>query len=208
MAKMIHEGDYSRVDIRDYDIRDDKVILLKSGQYEFDIDSARKLAMDILASCQLAESHFRKEEGYADDEVLTEEQRATLPAICVHEPSPGIFVQVRIVSAANIWGTVKPNERLREALGLKEEEPLVIPSSRHSSILQHILGDEIKRLRAKAGEESLSFPHGSGQGFIDQWDRYWNREDAFVIAKHAGQINATRPNVIIINNELYSENLY
>lgn len=209
-VKFTHRGDYSSAIVRDYDSEED--LIVNVGGYlngrEYTIEEAREMALDILATVQAAESHFRKEKGYSDSEVLTEEEVSKLPKICVHEPSPGIFVQVRIVSAANVWGEAKPSEKFKEAFETPDTIPLVIPSSRHSSFLQHILGDEIKRLRRIAGEPEIKFPHGKGQGFIDQWDRYWDREDAFIIAKHAGQINATRPDVVIINNELYSENLY
>lgn len=205
-----HRGDYSSVTVRDYDTEEDKVInvggLLNGRDYT--LEEARAFAKDILASVQIAESHFRKEKSYTGSELLSEEQRSALPAICVHEPSPGVFVQVRIVSAANVWGEVSTRDILQGGRGMKPVEKLVIPSARHASNLQHLIADEIKRLRKLAGEPEIKFPHGEGQGFIDQWDRYWNREDAFTIAKHAGQINATRPNVIVIENELYSENLY
>jgi hypothetical protein len=203
-----HRGDYSKVAICDYDTEEDKIIVIPGGIHELSLSEARELVADLLACCQLAESHFRKERGYTESEVLSAEQRNALPAICVHEPSPGVFVQVRIVSAANVWGEVSTRDILQEGRGMKPVEKLVIPSARHGSNLQHLIGDEIKRLRKLAGEPEIKFPHGEGQGFIDQWDRYWNREDAFIIAKHAGQINASRPDVVIINDELYSENLY
>lgn len=103
-VKFTHRGDYSNVIVRDHDSEEDLIVNVGGylNGHEYTIEEARAMAQDILATVQAAESHFRKEKGYTDSEILTEEASAKLPAICVHEPSPGIKVQVRIVSAANV----------------------------------------------------------------------------------------------------------
>lgn len=134
----------------------------------------------------------------------------TLPDICFQEIN-NTRLQRRIVAAANRYGTVEVSADLGEVIEYLGRDgskvSLVIPAARHYSPGMHVIIDEIKRLRAKCGEPELTLAYGDDQGFIDQWDNYWTREEAFIIAKAAGQINKTR-DVIIINGELYSENLY
>lgn len=45
------------------------------------------------------------------------------------------------------------------------------------------------------------------QGFIDQWGKFMNREEALAVATAAGQINVRRPKTFP-ETELFSEDLY
>lgn len=140
-------------------------------------------------------------------EVLREIDFDKLPEICIQRRG-GLQVQRRIVSAANRFGTITISDKVKEGLGLHSNvQDLVICSSRHYSPVMHLLMEEFKRLRSLAGEPKLPMACGDDQGFIDQFDNYWTREEAFIIATHADQINKTR-DVVIFNDELFSENLY
>lgn len=133
-----------------------------------------------------------------------------IPALCFQAINEH-KVQRRIVAAANRFGKVKVHDALAKVIEFLGRDgknvDLVIPSARHYSPGMHVLIDELQRLRAKCGEPKLEMAHGADQGFIDQFDNYWTREEAFIIAKYAGQINLTRE-VIIIKDQLYSENIY
>lgn len=98
--------------------------------------------------------------------------------------------QRRIVSAAN---------RFR----LKDGTVLVIPSARHGSAGMHATCDY---LVAMGLFDDKKWPMGSDQGFIDNFDNYWSRKEAMLIAKHANQVNFETNGGD--NGELYSEGLY
>lgn len=112
-----------------------------------------------------------------------------LPTVCVerieYEGYSGV-VQRRIVSAAN---------RFHPDNG----EVVIIASSRHYDPL---MGEHIDRYR-KLGLD-LGTAYGDDQGFIDQFRNYWTREEAWIIAEHAGQIRER----VSSEGELFSENLY
>lgn len=114
---------------------------------------------------------------------------AHLPDICVevieYEGYSG-RQQRRIVSAANRYLS-------------DSERPVIIASSRHYDVL---MVEHIERYRELGLE--LGHAYGDNQGFIDQYRNYWTREEAWVIALHAGQIR----NRVSGDGELYSENLY
>lgn len=133
-----------------------------------------------------------------------------LPALCIQNNGQH-KVQRRIVAAANRFGKVEITNDLEKVtcyLGRPGKmADFIIPAARHYSPGMHVIIDEIQRLRIKCGEPELVMAYGNDQGFIDQFDNYWTREEAFIIATHSGQINATR-DCVIINGELYSENLY
>lgn len=112
-----------------------------------------------------------------------------LPEVCI-ERMEHATVQRRIVCAA-----------IRVA-------GIPIPSARHGSPAGNVIGEEINRLRAALGEPLAEVTSMEDFGFIDQFDNYWKRDEAFIIAKHAGQINKYRPTSPVYEGELYSENLY
>lgn len=97
-------------------------------------------------------------------------------------------LQRRIVCAANRFK-------------LKDGGELVIPGSRHYSPDMAAVLDQV--------EDKLVTDHAydEDQGFIDQWGEYHNREDALVIATHAGQINTVREKGAPYD-KLFSEDLY
>lgn len=139
---------------------------------------------------------------------LTQEQIKALPAICIHEPTKGYFVQRYVVAAANRFGKITIVPSRQEAYEMDNPViDLVVASARHYSPVMGFVMDEINRLREKCGEEQLPYAYGDNQGFIDQFDRYMTREEAFIVATHTNQINARR-DVVIIENDLFSENLY
>ena len=78
---------------------------------------------------------------------------------------------------------------------------LIVPSARHHDALMNKL---IARL---GGSHKLLDEDGhTEQGFIDQYGKWWNREDAFIIAERNGQdVDLTRNSV---PDRLYSEGLY
>lgn len=193
------------VDEKCTDPRTDVVIFTPARGYT--IEEAREYAQAILRACSDAGNRYAKRSYASNPEDYKREKLAHLPDICINEPSPGYFVQRRIVAAAAQYlpQPVPVPKGLEDRLGGLEVTPLTIVSSRHFSPLNHVLTKELKRLYAIAGEKELDC-HRAEQGFIDQFDHYWNRTDAMVIAEQAGQVNATRDCVIL--DELYSENLY
>lgn len=112
----------------------------------------------------------------------------TLPAICIKQWD-NIRVQRKIVCAANKFQ-------------LKDGTPIVIPASRHYS---RIMGGLAKMLKQQ-GIIKTNIVAGDNQGFIDQFDDYHTREDAYIIVQHSGQaFNAERNGHV---RELFSEGLY
>ncbi|UGO54101.1 putative anti-restriction nuclease [Serratia phage vB_SmaM_Haymo] len=114
---------------------------------------------------------------------------AHLPEVCIqrveYEGYSGVH-QRRIVSAAN---------RFYPDNG----EVIVIASARHYDPL---MVEHVERYRELGLD--LGHAYGENQGFIDQFRNYWTREEAWVIALHAGQIR----NRVSSEGELFSENLY
>lgn len=111
-----------------------------------------------------------------------------MPAICWEHVSDNIFTQRVIVCAALRY----PD------LGI------VIPGARHYS-------PDIKRLLDRLQELGVMPPKkqqvtGDNQGFVDNFGNYWNREQSFIIATHAGQLAGK--DKCGSEKELYSEDLY
>jgi hypothetical protein len=113
-----------------------------------------------------------------------------LPDVCykVADWWDGRKLQRRIVSAANRFE-------------LKDGGTLVIPGARHYS---RDMAAVIDQVRDKLVNDHV---HGDDQGFIDQWGEYHTREEAVIIATHAGQIDRWRRKGGPAN-ELFSEDLY
>lgn len=113
-----------------------------------------------------------------------------LPDVCykIADWWDGRKLQRRIVSAANRFQ-------------LKDGGVLVIPGSRHYSKDMALVLDQ---LRDKVVSDHVT---GDNQGFIDQWGEYHTREEALIIATHAGQVNTVRKKGGPAD-ELFSEDLY
>lgn len=113
-----------------------------------------------------------------------------LPDVCykIADWWDGRKLQRRIVCAANRFQ-------------LKDGGVLVIPGSRHYSKDMALVLDQ---LRDKVVSDHVT---GDDQGFIDQWGEYHTREEAVIIAKHAGQLNTVRKKTGP-DDELFSEDLY
>ncbi|QQG32217.1 hypothetical protein CkP1_0277 [Citrobacter phage CkP1] len=84
---------------------------------------------------------------------------------------------------------------------LKDGGTIVIPGSRHYS---KDMAAVIDLLEDKIVTDHV---HGDDQGFIDQWGTYFTREEALIIATHAGQINTRREKGSPLDT-LFSEDLY
>ena len=94
--------------------------------------------------------------------------------------------QRRIVSAANRYQ-------------LLSGELLIVPCVRHYSKEHHLILDHLPLVNNHVVDDN--------QGFIDQYSNYWTREEALIIATHAGQINAVREKSFP-EHLLFSEDLY
>lgn len=80
-------------------------------------------------------------------------------------------------------------------------EELIIPCVRHAGPVLH----KQVRLLVETGllQKTQCIPEN--QGFIDQYNDWWNRVDAFIIADNADQIDYDRNGH---HRELFSEGLY
>lgn len=116
--------------------------------------------------------------------------KENLPEVCykVADWWDGRKLQRRIVCAANRFE-------------LKVGGFIVVPGARHYSPDMASVIDLIE------DQLSTRFVAGEEQGFIDQWGEYHNRQDALVIATHAGQINTVREKGAPYDT-LFSEDLY
>lgn len=113
-----------------------------------------------------------------------------LPEICfkVVDWLDGRKIQRRIVCAANRFE-------------LKSGGYLVVPGTRHYS---KDMAEVLDQLKDKLVTDHVS---GNNQGFVDQWGEYFTREEALIIATHAGQINTVRTKGYPLD-VLFSEDLY
>lgn len=82
---------------------------------------------------------------------------------------------------------------------LMSGDPLVVTGVRHYSKDMHKILDVLECCGA------IDYKITHDQGFVDQYSNYWSREDAYIIAKNAGQINDDRN---VSDKELFSEGLY
>lgn len=114
------------------------------------------------------------------------------PAICFEEltwiKGEKLYNQRRIVCAANKFWLVDGKE-------------IIIPCIRHGSPDMH---NTLDLLDKEGLLESTKFG-ADDQGFVDQYGNWWSREDAFIIATAANQVNIERNGS---TDELYSEGLY
>lgn len=76
---------------------------------------------------------------------------------------------------------------------------------RHHHIIWTIvrLSDEFKEY-TKDDFDSVD-THGKDQGFLDETGKYLTREEAYIVARDAGQL---RPDREVYNERLYSENVW
>jgi len=113
-----------------------------------------------------------------------------LPEICfkVADWLDGRKIQRRIVCAANRFE-------------LKTGGTIIIPGIRHYS---PDMANVLDLICDKLVTDHVS---GDNQGFVDQWGEYFTREEALIIATHAGQINAVRTKGYPYDT-LFSEDLY
>lgn len=102
--------------------------------------------------------------------------------------SENAFNRRVIVSAANKYE-------------LTDGREVIIPCVRHSSVELHKNINILKEV----GLLTSGHCKPKNQGFVDQYCNWWSREDAYVIAKAAGQVNDDRNGS---DDELFSEGLY
>lgn len=113
------------------------------------------------------------------------------PEVCyepLHWIGEDIYNTRKIVCAANKYTLIDGRE-------------VILPCVRHGSKELHNNLDLLK----EAGLLKTGFCKPDDQGFIDQYSNWWSREDAYVIATAANQVNVVRNGA---DNELYSEGLY
>lgn len=71
---------------------------------------------------------------------------------------------------------------------------LLLVGARHWSMAMHaqwrLIKDAVKATATP--EEYTVMREGEDQGFIDQWDQYMTRREAYVVARMAGQLNVRR----------------
>lgn len=80
---------------------------------------------------------------------------------------------------------------------------LIVCSARHHD---PVMNRQIMALK-EADEIDIQNRGDYEQGFIDQWGKFMNREEALAVATAAGQINVRRPKTFP-ETELFSEDLY
>lgn len=102
----------------------------------------------------------------------------------------GVVVQRTIVAAA-FRATMKDGRKL------------TVPCARHGTPDAHALFEALRAGNVLENDHAI----GEDQGFIDQFGNYHTREQAFVIAKHAGQLEG-REKTGSRETSLYSEDLY
>ncbi len=116
--------------------------------------------------------------------------KMNLPHVCykIADWWDGRKLQRRIVCAANRFK-------------LKTGGFIIVPGARHYSPDMSEVIDLI--------ENQLDTRHvyDEDQGFIDQWGDYHTRQEALIIATHAGQINTVREKGAPYDT-LFSEDLY
>lgn len=101
---------------------------------------------------------------------------------------PGEYAIRKIVCAANKYP-------------LKDGGEVIIPCIRHTG---PILSSQLKLLK-EAGLIDKTWATPNNQGFVDQYNNWWSREDAYIIAEYSNQINHDRNGH---DHELFSEGLY
>lgn len=84
---------------------------------------------------------------------------------------------------------------------LNNGEELIIPCVRHANPVLYAQLSVLKE--AGVIDKTLCTP--GNQGFIDQYYNWWSREDAYIIAENADQIDHDRNGH---DHELFSEGLY
>jgi hypothetical protein len=92
-----------------------------------------------------------------------------------------------VVAAANLYGEI------------------IIVGARHFS---PAMRSQLDAIRISTGKDLVALGKEK-QGFIDQWDVWMSREEAFLVAQYAGQINTRRPkSPDSFSKELYSEDIH
>lgn len=82
---------------------------------------------------------------------------------------------------------------------IRAEDGEVIVGIRHYSADMH------RQIEARADGAKFTHRHDADQGFVNTWGEYLTRAEAFIVAKHHGQI--IRPEACT-GDLLYSEGLY
>lgn len=97
------------------------------------------------------------------------------------------------------WVPPADAQRYIVAAACKLENGLVIVGPRH-------MDQTMQKIKEAIG---LSWWHSAdAQGFVDQWGRFVDRQTAWKIAVHAGQIRRRCGGDAANGGTLYSENLY
>ena len=78
---------------------------------------------------------------------------------------------------------------------LPGDKTLLLVGARHWSHAMHLQWDQIKpTLKTQVDEAGyIAIRESEVQGFVDQWDEFMTREQAYVVARMAKQLNVRRP---------------
>lgn len=125
---------------------------------------------------------------------------------------------LKIIEAQEGYSDEPPNRYFRSVVTAANVLPLpdpygelILVGARHFSPAMHNQMDIVKKL-LKADENSPEFVDRFEKmldGFIDQWDMFMTRYQAYVVARFSGQLNTRRPKSGSVHVPvLYSEDIH
>lgn len=94
---------------------------------------------------------------------------------------------------------------------LPGDKTLLLVGARHWSRAMHLQWDQIKPVLKTQVDEAgyIAIRESEEQGFIDQWDEFLTRFQAYVVARMAKQLNVRRPKSGSVNEPiLWSEDIH
>ena len=76
--------------------------------------------------------------------------------------------------------------------------------------IRHYSKDMVEQISNRKDGEKFHNLYGENQGFVDQYGNYLTREEAYIIAKNAGQLKEHERCKSVVNGKpkLFSEMLY
>jgi hypothetical protein len=95
------------------------------------------------------------------------------------------------------------DKELLVCAAIRAEDGSVLSGIRHYSMDMH------KQIEARRDGEKFTNRHDPDQGFVDQWNVYMTREEAYQVASSAGQVKYREAcGEGLDGPKLYSEGLY
>lgn len=119
------------------------------------------------------------------------------------EDVPDIAVKTWVGSSGDTYSVQRKIVTAANLVHLLDGQSIPITAARHFSRGMHLILDVLEKAELVDRKGRLGVP--DDQGFIDQFDEYHNRQDAFVIAQAYGRVNIERNGS---TDELYSEGLH